>query len=94
MNTDITQAMCDDMDSTADFMHTTPPPFATIEHAVELPAPSPFNWRGTPSILAAQLRPQRIDRSTDQRHYCYPVEGQKAGEASFHRRQAIRLGGI
>ena len=28
------------------------------------------------------------------RHYCYPVEGQKAGEASFHRRQAIRLGGI
>lgn len=94
MNHDITQAMCDDMDSTADFMHTSPPPFASIEHAVELPAPSPFNWRGTPSILADQLRPHRMDRSTAARHYCYPVEGQQAGEASFHRRQAIRLGGI
>jgi len=93
MNHDITQAMCDDMDSTADFMHQVPAPFPSIEHAVELPAPSPFNWRGTPSI-ADQIRPTRIDRSTDQRHYCYPVEGQVAGEASFHRRQAIRLGGI
>jgi len=94
MNHDITQAMCDDMDETANWMHSVPSPFPTIEHAVELPAPSPFNWRGTPSILADQLRPHRMDRSTAARHYCYPVEGQKAGEASFHRRQAIRLGGI
>ena len=93
MNTDITEDMYAGMEDMGDFMHTDPPPFAAIEHAVELPAPSPFNWRGTPSI-AGQIRPTRIDRSTDQRHYCYPVEGQKAGEASFHRRQAIRLGGI
>lgn len=79
---ELTDAMVADMDETADYMHPHPP------------ATSPFNWRGTPSILADQLRPARIDRSTDQRHYCYPVEGQVAGEASFHRRLAIRLGGI
>lgn len=82
MNNELTDAMVADMDSTADFMHSP----AASE--------SPFNWRGTPSVVAPQLRPQRIDRSTEARRYCYPVEGQAAGEKSFHRRQAIRLGGI
>lgn len=93
MNHDITQAMCDDMDSTADFMHQVPPPFPSIEHAVELPAPSPFHWRGQPSI-ADQIRPTRIDRSTAPKHYAYSLEGQAAGQKSADRRDAIRRGGI
>ncbi|MDQ0571504.1 hypothetical protein QFZ42_003338 [Variovorax paradoxus] len=81
MNTELTDSMVADMDETADWMHQ---PAQT----------SVFNWRGTPSTVGAQLRPHRIDRSTESRRYCYPVEGQAAGEKSFHRRQAIRLGGI
>ena len=82
MNTELTDAMVADMDSTSDFMHSP----AASE--------SPFNWRGTPSVVGAQLRPHKMDRSTAARHYSHPVEGQAAGEKSFHRRQAIRLGGI
>jgi len=81
MNNELTDRMVADMDDTADWMHQ---PTQT----------SVFNWRGTPSVVAPQLRPQKMDRSTEARRYCYPVEGQEAGEKSFHRRQAIRLGGI
>lgn len=82
MDASVTDLMVADMDATSDFMHSP----AASE--------SPFNWRGTPSVVAPQLRPHKMDRSTEARRYCYPVEGQAAGEKSFHRRQAIRLGGI
>ena len=84
MNATITQDMADGMDDMAGLL------------PAHLPAStnSAFFWQGQPSAITPHLRPHRIDRSTAARHYCYPVEGQKAGEASFHRRQAIRLGGI
>jgi hypothetical protein len=84
MNFDFAQDMIDGMDDTAGLL------------PAHLPASqqSAFFWQGQPSVVAAQLRPQRIDRSTAARHYSHPVEGQAAGEKSFHRRQAIRLGGI
>lgn len=84
MNNDFTRDMIDGMDDMAGLLPS------------HLPAStnSAFFWQGQPSAIAPQLRPHRMDRSTAARHYCYPVEGQVAGEASFHRRQAIRLGGI
>jgi hypothetical protein len=84
MNPALTQEMIDGMDDTAGLL------------PAHLPASqqSPFFWRGTQSVIGAQLRPHKMDRSTEARRYCYPVEGQAAGEASFHRRAAIRLGGI
>lgn len=83
MNPALTQDMIDGADDMA----------GLISH---LPASqqSAFFWQGQPSAIGAKLRPNRIDRSTEARRYCYPVEGQAAGEKSFHRRQAIRLGGI
>jgi hypothetical protein len=84
MNATITQDMADGMDDMAGLLPPHPP----------APTNSAFFWQGQPSIVGAQLRPRRVDRSTEARRYCYPVEGQAAGEASFHRRAAIRLGGI
>jgi len=82
MNFQLSDEMVAAMDDTADYMHQP----ASRDSA--------FFWRGTPSVVTPQLRPHKMDRSTEARRYCYPVEGQAAGEASFHRRQAIRLGGI
>lgn len=84
MNTALTQDMADGMDDTAGLL------------PAHLPASqqSAFFWQGQPSVVGAQLRPHKMDRSTAARHYSHPVEGKAAGEKSFHRRQAIRLGGI
>jgi hypothetical protein len=84
MNPALTQDMIDGADDMAGLL------------PAHLPASqqSAFFWKGQPSTVGAQLRPHRMDRSTEARHYSYPVEGQAAGEKSFHRRQAIRLGGI
>lgn len=84
MNPALTQEMIDGADDMAGLLPS------------HLPASnnSAFFWQGQSSIVGAQLRPHKMDRSTEARRYCYPVEGQAAGEASFHRRAAIRLGGI
>lgn len=84
MNGPLTQEMVDGADDMAGLL------------PAHLPASqqSPFFWQGQPSVLAAQLRPHRMDRSTNQRHYAYSVEGQAAGRASTDRRDAIRRGGI
>jgi hypothetical protein len=79
---ELTDRMVADMDEVSEWVHSP----ASQNNA--------FNWKGAPSVVGATLRPQRIDRSTEARRYCYPVEGQAAGEKSFHRRQAIRLGGV
>jgi len=84
MNAAITQDMADSMDDMAGLLPPHPP--ASQQSA--------FFWQGQPSVVAPQLRPHKMDRSTEARRYCWPIEGQAAGEKSFHRRQAIRLGGI
>ena len=80
----LTEARYDAVDEMAGILPPHPP--ASQQSA--------FFWQGQPSVIGAQLRPRRVDRSTEARRYCYPVEGQAAGEKSFHRRAAIRLGGI
>jgi len=80
MNTELTQAMCDDMDSTADFMHTSPAPFPSIEHAVGIPACRPSKLYRTNGLVTPFSRG-------------ITITGREQGEADAHRRDAIRRGG-
>ena len=57
---------------------------------------SAFFWRGSPSAIGATLKPSNKDRSKAavNARYSYPVEGREAGLASFHKRDALKRGGI
>lgn len=81
MNTELTDAMVEDMDSTADFMHSVPSPFPTIEHAVGLPPCRPSKLYRTNGLVTPFSRGISI-----------PSRAQ--GEADMHRRHALKKGGI
>jgi len=81
MNHTITQAMCDDMDSTADFMHQVPAPFPSIEHAVGLPPCRPPTLYRTNGLVTPYSRG-------------ISIPSREQGEADAHRRHALKKGGI
>jgi hypothetical protein len=57
--------------------------------------PSPFNWRGTPSVIGAQLKPSNKDRSAGARpSQGFAIEGREVGQQSTDNRAALRRGGI
>jgi len=76
----LTDEMVADMDSTSDFMHTTPAPFPTIEHAIGIPPCRPSKLYRTKGLVTP------FSRGIN-------VTGQAQGQADADRRDAIRRGG-
>jgi hypothetical protein len=68
------------MEDTGNFMHTTPPPFPTIEHAVGIPAPRPPKLYTTNGLVTPFSRG-------------ITIPSREQGEADMHRRDSIRRGG-
>lgn len=68
------------MEDTGNFMHTTPPPFPTIEHAVGIPAPRPPKLYTTNGLVTPFSRG-------------ITITGRAQGEADAQRRDSIRRGG-
>jgi hypothetical protein len=56
------------MDDMGDFMHTTPAPFPTIEHAVGLPACRPSKLYTTNGLVTARSRGISIPTRADYDH--------------------------
>jgi hypothetical protein len=81
MNTTITEDMAAAVDETADFMHTTPPPFPTIEHAVGIPPCRPSKLYTAKGLVTPFSRG-------------ITITGREQGEADMHRRDAIKRGGL
>lgn len=80
MNTELTDAMVADMDSTSDFMHMVPAPFPTIEHAIGIPPCRPSKLYTKNGLVTPFSRG-------------ITVTGQAQGQIDAHRRDAIRRGG-
>lgn len=80
MNHTITQDMCDDMDSTADWVHSAQCPFPTIEHAIGIPPCRPSKLYTTKGLVTPFSRG-------------ITITGREQGEADAQRRDAIRRGG-
>jgi len=81
MNHDITQAMCDDMDSTADWVHSAQCPFPTIAHAIGIPPCRPPTLYRTKGLVTPYSRG-------------ISIPSREQGEADMHRRHALKKGGI
>lgn len=77
MNTELTDAMVHDMDETSDFMHQTPAPFPTIEHATGLPAPR------APKLYTVNGLVTPFSKGIS-------IQSRAQGEADMHRRMALR----
>jgi hypothetical protein len=80
MTPEITDAMVHDMDETADFMHTVPAPFPTIEHAIGIPPCRPSKLYRTKGLVTPFSRG-------------ITVTGQAQGQKDADRRDALRRGG-
>lgn len=81
MNTDLTDAMVADMDSTSDFMHSTPSPFPTVAKAVGIPPCRPsklYTRNGLVTPFSKGIT----------------IPSREQGEADMHRRDSIRRGGL
>lgn len=81
MNTELTDAMVHDMDETSDFMHQTPAPFPTIEHATGIPPCRPsklYTRNGLVTPFSKGIS----------------IQSRAQGEADMHRRDSIRRGGL
>lgn len=81
MNIALTDEMVADMDETSDFMHQTPAPFPTIEHATGLPAPR------APRLYTVNGLVTPFSKGIS-------IQSRAQGEADMHRRDSIRRGGL
>jgi hypothetical protein len=81
MNTEFPEDLYDGMEDMADFMHTTPAPFPTIEHAIGIPPCRPSKLYTKNGLVTPFSRG-------------ITVTGQAQGEADAQRRDAIRRGGV
>lgn len=81
MNTELTDAMVEDMDSTADFMHTVPSPFPTIDNAVGLPPCRPSKLYRTNGLVTPFSRG-------------ISIPSREQGQAAADRNDSIRRGGL
>jgi len=81
MNTELTDAMVADMDSTADFMHESPPPFPTPATAIGIPPCRPSKLYRTKGLVTPNSRG-------------ITVTGQAQGQIDADRNHAIRFGGV
>lgn len=69
------------MDDMGDFMHTTPPPFPSIAHAVGIPPCRP------PALYTVKGLVTPFSRGIT-------LTSREQGEADMHRRDAIKRGGL
>lgn len=81
MNESVTESLMAEMDATADWMHSSPPPFPTVANAV-----------GIPPCRPPKLYTQNGLRTPFSKGITIPTREQ--GEADMHRRDSIRRGGI
>ena len=81
MTNTLTDAMVHDMDETADFMHTSPPPFPSVATTVGIPAQRIQPMYRTKGLVTAFSKG-------------ITVTGAAQGLADSLRRDAIKRGGI
>jgi hypothetical protein len=81
MTNTLTDAMVADMDSTADFMHTSPPPFPSIETTVGIPVQRIQPMYRTKGLVTARSKG-------------ITVTGAVQGQRDADRRDALRRGGL
>lgn len=81
MNTELIEDLYEAMEDTGNFMHTTPPPFPSIEHAVGIPPCRPSRLYTTNGLVTPHSRG-------------ISIPSREQGEADMHRRDAIRRGGL
>jgi len=80
MKTEFPEDLYDAMEDMADFMHTTPAPFPTIEHAIGIPPCRPSKLYTKNGLVTPFSRG-------------ITVTGQAQGQIDTDRNHAIRFGG-
>jgi len=81
MKTEFPEDLYDAMEDTGNWMHTTPAPFPTIEHAIGIPPCRPSKLYTKNGLVTPFSRG-------------ITVTGQAQGQIDAHRRDAIRRGGV
>lgn len=82
MTPDLSDEMVSDMDETGDFMHTTPPPFPSIEGASNL-------------TFGRQPKPVKLFKGLKTiRQHGISITSAAHGQADADRRDALKRGGI
>lgn len=79
MTPEVIEDLYEAMEDTGNFMHTNPPPFPSIEHAVGLPPCRPSKLYTTNGLTTPFSRG-------------ITITSREQGEADMHRRDAIRRG--